>query len=71
MVICWKHHFPTNHLSRNQKAAFTNKIKAGTSTSGPITPANACPLAMPKTAIDTAMASSKLFPAAVKDIAAD
>ena len=45
-------------------------IKAGTSTSGPITPANACPEFNPKTAIATAIANSKLFPAAVNATAA-
>ena len=45
-------------------------INAGTSTSGPMTPANASPEFKPKTAIETAIANSKLLPAAVKDIAA-
>jgi len=45
---------------------FTNIINTGTSTKGPITPANACPEFNPKTAIETAIANSKLFPAAVK-----
>jgi hypothetical protein len=42
-------------------------ISAGTSTSGPITAANAAPLWIPKLAIATAMASSELFDAAVND----
>ena len=32
-----------------------------------MTPAKACPLLMPKTPIETAMANSKLFPEAVND----
>nr|BFF38516.1 hypothetical protein BACY1_03210 [Tenacibaculum mesophilum] len=47
----------------NQNETLTNKINAGTSTKGPITPAKACPEFNPKTAIATAIASSKLFPA--------
>lgn len=38
--------------------------------SGPMTPTMACVLFSPKTEIATAMANSKLLPAAVKDIAA-
>ena len=38
----------------------------GTSTNGPITAANAAPELIPNTATATAMASSKLFEAAVK-----
>ena len=53
------------YFCRNQKETRTNKISAGTSTKGPITPANACPEFSPKTAIATAIANSKLFPAAV------
>ena len=34
--------------------------------SGPTTPARACPLVTPKVPMHTAIASSKLFPAAVK-----
>ena len=48
----------------NQKATFTRAINAGTSTNGPITPAKAWPLLMPNTPMATAMASSKLLPAA-------
>ena len=40
-------------------------MSAGTSTSGPITAANAAPWSIPKTATATAIASSKLFPDAV------
>ena len=39
----------------------------GTSTSGPMTAANATPELMPNTATATAMASSKLFEAAVNE----
>jgi hypothetical protein len=50
----------------NQKATFTRPISTGTSTSGPMTAANAWPESMPNTATATAIASSKLFEAAVK-----
>lgn len=55
------------YFFRNQKATFTKIIKAGTSTNGPITPAKACPLLIPKTPIETAIANSKLLPEAVND----
>lgn len=42
-------------------------IITGTSTSGPITAVKALPEFIPKTAIATAMASSKLLLAAVKE----
>jgi hypothetical protein len=42
-------------------------MSTGTSTSGPMTAANAAPCAIPKVATATAMASSKLFDAAVKE----
>src|ERR1700689_2751670 len=45
----------------------TNPIITGTSISGPITAANAAPLSIPKVATATAIASSKLFDAAVND----
>lgn len=45
-------------------------MSTGTSTNGPITPAKACPEFNPKTAMATAMANSKLFPAAVNETAA-
>ena len=48
-------------------ATWTNPIITGTSISGPMTAANAAPEWMPKTATATAMASSKLLLAAVKD----
>ncbi len=51
----------------NQKATLTRPISAGTSTSGPMTAAKAAPELMPKTATATAMASSKLLLAAVKE----
>jgi hypothetical protein len=44
----------------------TRLISTGTSTNGPMTAAKAAPCLMPKTATATAMASSKLLPAAVK-----
>lgn len=50
------------------KATLTKAINAGTSTNGPITPANAWPLLILNTPMATAMASSKLLPAAVKAI---
>ena len=50
----------------NQRATFTMLISTGTSTSGPITAANACPESRPKTATATAIANSKLLDAAVK-----
>lgn len=53
------------------KAYFTNNINTGTSIRGPITAANASPEFIPKTAIETAMASSKLFPVAVNAIEVD
>ena len=58
------------YFFRSQKETRTNKIKAGTSTNGPITPVKACPEFNPKTAMATAMANSKLLPAAVKATAA-
>ena len=42
-------------------------MSAGTSTKGPMTAAKAAPELIPKTATATAMASSKLLLAAVKD----
>ncbi len=45
-------------------------MSAGTSTKGPITPAKACPEFNPNTAIATAIANSKLLPAAVNEMAA-
>src|SRR3990167_2645520 len=48
-------------------ATLTKPINTGTSTSGPITAANAAPELMPKTATATAMASSKLLLAAVNE----
>jgi len=44
-------------------------MSTGTSTIGPMTAAKATPEPMPKTATDTAIASSKLLLAAVKAIA--
>jgi hypothetical protein len=42
-------------------------MSTGTSTSGPMTAAKAAPLSMPKLAMATAMASSKLLDAAVNE----
>ena len=58
---------PPNHFRLIQSATLTREIRTGTSTSGPITAANAAPLLIPKVAMATAMASSKLFDAAVKE----
>ena len=49
----------------------TRPISAGTSMSGPMTPTKASPEFSPKTATATAIASSKLLPAAVKESVAD
>ena len=46
-------------------------MSTGTSIRGPMTAAKASPELIPNTAIDTAIASSKLFPVAVKAIDAD
>ena len=46
---------------------FTSPISTGTSTSGPMTAANAAPELIPNTATATAIASSKLLLAAVND----
>ena len=54
------------YLRLNQIATFTRLMSTGTSTSGPMTAANACPESIPKTATATAIANSKLFDAAVK-----
>jgi len=50
----------------NLKATDTRPISTGTSTNGPITAAKAWPESMPNTETATAIASSKLFEAAVK-----
>lgn len=55
------------HFWRNFKATLTSVMSTGTSTSGPITAANAWPELIPKTATATAIASSKLLEAAVND----
>ena len=49
----------------NHKATLTSAIITGTSTSGPMTAANAAPELMPNTATATAIANSKLLLAAV------
>ena len=63
--------FPPYHLFLSQNETFTSEIRTGTSTSGPITVANAAGDAIPKTAIATAIASSKLLDAAVNESEAD
>src|SRR3546814_4656421 len=55
-----------NQRRPNQKATLTSRMRTGTSTSGPITAAKATGEARPKAAMATAIASSKLLPAAVK-----
>jgi hypothetical protein len=60
-------YFAEYNFFLNQNARLTSKISAGTSISGPITPANACPELIPKTPTATAMASSKLLPVAVNE----
>ena len=57
----------TKYLRWKYSATLTSPISTGTSTSGPMTAANAAPELMPKTATATAMASSKLLLAAVKE----
>ena len=51
----------------HRKATWTSAINTGTSTNGPMTAAKAAPLLIPKTAMATAIASSKLLLAAVKE----
>ncbi len=55
----------------NTLATLTNSNITGTSINGPMTAAKATPELMPKTAIATAMANSKLLLAAVKDNVTD
>jgi hypothetical protein len=50
-----------------RRATATREIRPGTSTSGPITAANAAPWPIPNVATATAIASSKLFDAAVNE----
>jgi hypothetical protein len=57
---------PTKYFFRSQNETLTSRISAGTSTNGPMTPAKAWPEFKPKTPMATAMANSKLLPAAVK-----
>jgi hypothetical protein len=52
---------------RKYRARFTSAIITGTSTRGPITAANAAPELMPNTETAIAIASSKLFEAAVNE----
>ena len=55
------------YLPRAHRATPTRPIITGTSISGPITAAKAAPLSIPKVATATAIASSKLFEAAVNE----
>ena len=50
-----------------QRATATSEIRTGTSTRGPITAVKATPEWIPKTATETAIASSKLLLAAVNE----
>ena len=59
------------HFRLIQSATLTRLISTGTSTSGPITVANATCEPIPKTATATAMASSKLLDAAVNERVAE
>ena len=79
---CYSQEKDTNELLQNEIdatlkyfflshiATLTKAINTGTSTKGPITVVNATGDAKPNVAIATASANSKLFPAAVKEIAA-
>lgn len=60
-----------DHFSLKYRDTLTSPIRTGTSTSGPMTAAKATPLPIPKTDTATAMASSKLLLAAVKERVAD
>jgi hypothetical protein len=53
---------PLTHKERTTKSIIT-----GTSMSGPMTAAKAAPLSIPNVATATAIASSKVFDAAVKE----
>jgi len=55
------------YLLLKYRARLTKLINTGTSTKGPITVAKASPEWIPNTEIATAMASSKLLLAAVKE----
>lgn len=56
-----------NQRRCSQSATLTRPMRTGTSTSGPMTVANATPEPRPNTLIATARASSKLLLAAVND----
>ena len=58
--------FSRKYRRWKKKATFTRPIMTGTSTRGPMTAAKAAPEFKPKTAMATAIASSKLLLAAVK-----
>src|SRR5690606_33998403 len=55
-----------NQRRPRRRATCTSRINTGTSTRGPMTAAKATGEARPNAAMATAIASSKLFPAAVK-----
>lgn len=59
--------YTTKYFFLKYIATFTRPIITGTSTNGPITAVNASPEFIPKTAIATAIASSKLLLAAVNE----
>jgi hypothetical protein len=55
------------HAALDPKDRSTKSIITGTSMSGPMAAAKAAPLSIPNVATATAVASSKLFDAAVKE----
>jgi len=59
--------FNAKYFLWKNNATLTSEINTGTSTSGPITAANASPECKPNTPIATAIANSKLLLAAVND----
>ena len=66
--MCWIVRYGTaKYLFLAQRDTSTRPIITGTSMSGPITAAKAAPLSIPKVATATAIASSKLFEAAVNE----
>jgi hypothetical protein len=60
---------PLTHKDRTTKSIITGTSMSGpmTAMSGPMTAAKAAPLSIPNVATATAIASSKLFDAAVKE----
>ncbi|MNT52162.1 hypothetical protein D3C72_1891730 [compost metagenome] len=72
-INIWESHKNYTSLKNfflNHNDTLTKAISTGTSTNGPITVVKATGEAKPNVAIATASANSKLFPAAVKEIAA-